>query len=207
MATAERTVVRPLSVKSVVSTRLPFRTRPAAGDEPRNGFVTQSSAPIVALLGDSTASVVTATAVRLARDLDAPLVFVYVRRGPSTMLGEPYYQRRLSRQLLQARGALEGALRTAAQDGMRASGEILEGRVVARLIDFARNRDARMLVVGQRARFARSVWRRLGDASTVPVVVVNQSRREGRETSALAGAVAPAVRTTPSQVGWTRARR
>ncbi len=207
MATTDCIVARPSSVKTAVAARLPTQTRSVAGEVARNSFATQSSAPIVALVGDSTASVVIATAVQLARDLDAPLVFVYVRRGPSTMLGQPYYQRRLSTQLLEARHALETAVFAAANAGVRASGEILEGRVVSRLIDFARIRKARMLVLGQRTRFRRSVWSRLGDTSSFPVVVVDQSRRERRETSALAGAVAPAVRTAPGRSGQARARR
>ena len=207
MAMTEQTVARPSSVTSGGPPGLPMRTRHGVGAEPRRGLVKQTNPPIVALLGDSTTSVVTATAVRLARDLDAPLVFVYVRRGPSTMLGAPYYQRRLSRQLLQARRALEAALFAAAHDGVRASGEILEGRIVSRLIEFARVRNARVVVLGQRTRFGRSVGRRLVDASIVPVLVVNQSRRGRRETPGLAGVDVPAVRTAATELNHARARR
>ena len=206
MAMTEQTVARPSSVTSVGPPGLPMRTRHGGGAEPRRGLVKQTNAPIVALLGDSTTSVVTATAVRLARDLDASLVFVYVRRGPSTMLGAPYYQRRLLRQLLQARQALDAALFAAAHDGVRASGEILEGPEVSRLMEFARIRNARVVVLGQRTRFGRSVGRRFVDASSVPVLVVNQSRREGRETPALTGADVPAVRTA-AELNHVRARR
>jgi len=37
--------------------------------------------------------------VRLAGELAAPVVFVYVRRGPPDVLGESYYQRRLDAEM------------------------------------------------------------------------------------------------------------
>lgn len=49
------------------------------------------AAPIVVAVDDTRAAVAAAEAgVRLARDLAAPLVFVCVRRGPSSALGKPY---------------------------------------------------------------------------------------------------------------------
>jgi hypothetical protein len=55
-----------------------------------------NAAPIVVAVDNTRAAAEAAhAAVRLARDLEAPLVFVYVRRGPSSALGEPYYQRGL----------------------------------------------------------------------------------------------------------------
>jgi len=58
------------------------------------------AAPIVVAVDNSRAAATAAqAAVRLARGLTAPLVFVYVRRGPSSALGEPYYQRRLDAEM------------------------------------------------------------------------------------------------------------
>ena len=55
------------------------------------------AAPIVAAVDGSTASTAAVeTAVRLGAEMDAPLVFVYVRRGPPGSLGAPVYQRRLT---------------------------------------------------------------------------------------------------------------
>jgi hypothetical protein len=55
-------------------------------------------------------------AARLAGELDAPVVFVYVPRGPATFFGAPVYQRRLSREMTRARRVLDRAL-TIAEDG------------------------------------------------------------------------------------------
>jgi Universal stress protein family len=50
-------------------------------------------APIVVAVDPSSATrTAVSDGIRLARDLDAPVIFVYVRRGPSAVLGEPYYQ-------------------------------------------------------------------------------------------------------------------
>ena len=65
---------------------------------------------IVAVDGSPAAAAAVQAAVRLARDLTAPLVFVYVRRGPSSALGEPYYQRRLDAEMRAGRRALDDAL-------------------------------------------------------------------------------------------------
>jgi nucleotide-binding universal stress UspA family protein len=55
----------------------------------------------------------------LAFDLEAPLVFIYARRGPPGFLGTPFYQRRLTRDLERARRVLDQALRVAQLAGSR----------------------------------------------------------------------------------------
>ena len=63
-------------------------------------MVAPSARPVVVAVDDSPAAgAAVRDGVRLAGDLAAPLVFVYVRRGPSTSLGEPYYQRRLDAEM------------------------------------------------------------------------------------------------------------
>ena len=63
-------------------------------------------APIVVAVEDCRAAAAAAqAAVSLARELAAPLVFVYVRRGPSAAFGEPYYQRRLDARMRAGRRA------------------------------------------------------------------------------------------------------
>ena len=64
---------------------------------------TVSDGPLVVGVDGSPASTAAVDAsVRLAQEIDAPIVFVYVRRGPSGLLGEPFYQRRLSAELTRA---------------------------------------------------------------------------------------------------------
>ena len=77
-------------------------------------MITSANAPIVVAVDNARAARGAARAsVRLAQELAAPLVFVYVRRGPSSALGEPYYQRRLDEEMRAARLALEHALAVA----------------------------------------------------------------------------------------------
>jgi nucleotide-binding universal stress UspA family protein len=108
----------------------------------------------------------------MARRLSAPVVFVYVRRGPSSMLGEPYYQRRLNAEILAGKRALGIAQTVAERAGVTASSEQLAGHPARRLVEFARLRGARMLVTGsRRRRFGRSVSRRVIADSDRPVLV------------------------------------
>ena len=88
----------------------------------------QNVPPIVAAVDGSRASrAPIREAVRLAGELDAPLAFVYVRRGPAGFFGEPVYQRRLTKEMARARWVLDGALAIANSARVPAHGEILEG--------------------------------------------------------------------------------
>jgi nucleotide-binding universal stress UspA family protein len=112
------------------------------------------------------------TAISLAGELGAPVVFVYVRSGPSSILGEPYYQRGLDAEIAAAKRAIGDALAAAKRAGVAASGEELDGRPAQRLVEFARLRGARLVVVGsRRRRFRRSVARRVIRAADRPVMV------------------------------------
>ena len=133
--------------------------------------------PIVAAVEPRTARAVGHTAARLARELGAPLVFVTVRPSPPAILGVPYYQRRLTRELFRHRKALDTALAVASGYNVMSSGEILEGDTAARIVEFARARQARLIVIGQRRRRLRpSVSRRVIRASEHPVVVATTTR-------------------------------
>jgi nucleotide-binding universal stress UspA family protein len=126
----------------------------------------------VALAELQTARETADTAARLARELDAPLVFVAVRPRVPTVLGSPYYERRLARDLLRSRKALDIALAGATRHGVMSYGEILEGEAARRTVEFAKARNAQLVVVGaRRHRLAPSVSRRVIDASEQPVVV------------------------------------
>jgi len=131
------------------------------------------AAPVIAAVDGSRAAATAAqAAVRLARDLGAPLVFVYVRRGPSSALGEPYYQRRLDAEMGAGRRALSNALAIAAQAGVRATGEQLAGSPAPRVVEFARLRRARLVVLGSRRRRpGRSVSRDVIRGADRPVLV------------------------------------
>lgn len=138
----------------------------------------RSSAPIVAAIDGSAASrPAIESSVRLARELDAPLVFVYVRTGPAGILGEPVYQRRLTREMARARGVVDAALARAHSAGVEATAEILEGVPARRITELARQRRSRAVVVGSRdRRLRRSVSRRVSGSAGRPVVIARRLR-------------------------------
>jgi nucleotide-binding universal stress UspA family protein len=140
---------------------------------------TAEIAPIVAAVDGSPASTVAVeTAVNLAGELDAPIVFVYVRRGPAGFLGVPVYQRRLTKEMARGRGVLDEALEAAAAAGVDAESEILEGAPRRRIAEFARSRGARFVVVGSRRRkVGRSVSRGVARVAGRPVVVAHGLNR------------------------------
>ena len=75
------------------------RTTPHFGAE-SDRPVWFDSAPIVVAVDNSSATeAAVMSGVRLATELGAALVFVYVRRGPWSGLGAPYYRRRLDAEL------------------------------------------------------------------------------------------------------------
>jgi nucleotide-binding universal stress UspA family protein len=135
------------------------------------------AAPIVVAVDDTSAAARAAhAAVRLARDLAAPLVFVYVRRGPSAMLGRPYYQRRLDSEMRAGRRALDDALAIAERADVPATGEEIAGNLARRLVEFARLRGARLVVLGsRRRRLGRSVSHDVIRSADRPVVVAGRT--------------------------------
>jgi len=155
------------------------RTRAARGaPEGAAGSVrARDDRPIVAAVEASGASVAAAReAAQIAVALDAPLVFVYVRRWPWDGLGAPYHQRRLDTEMDTARRALAAALTAAEEKGVAAEAEILEGKPARRVLEFASHRDARLLVLGsRRRRIGRSVSRRVIRTADRPVVVATLS--------------------------------
>jgi nucleotide-binding universal stress UspA family protein len=140
--------------------------------------------PIVAAVDGTEASqAAVEEAVRLGNDLDAPVVFVHVRRGPAGFFGEPVYQQRLTKKMARARRTLERAVAAAARAGVSAEGEILEGSPRTRIPEFARDRGARLVVVGSRKRrLGRSVSSGIVRSAERPVVVAR-----GRRQLAVAG--------------------
>jgi nucleotide-binding universal stress UspA family protein len=140
-------------------------------------MVAPSARPVVVAVDDSPAAAAAIRdGVRLAGELAAPVVFVYVRRGPSAALGEPYYQRRLDAEMRIGERAIAAGIAAARRAGVPASGEQLHGRPARRLEEFARLRDAQFIVVGARRRWlARSVSRTLIRRADLPVLVARRT--------------------------------
>jgi nucleotide-binding universal stress UspA family protein len=143
--------------------------------------VEPSARPVVVAVDDSSAAeAAVRDGVGLAGDLAAPLVFVYVRRGPSAALGEPYYQRRLDDEMRTGDRAIAAGIAAARRHGLPASGEQLHGTPARRLEEFARLRDAQFIVVGARRRWlARSVSRALIRRARLPVLVARRTSPVG----------------------------
>jgi nucleotide-binding universal stress UspA family protein len=139
----------------------------------------QALAPIVAAVDGSAASrAAIGEAVRLGAEMGAPIVFVHVRRGPAGFFGSPVYQRRLTREMARARRVLDRALAVAASAGVPAEGNILQGSPRRRIPEFARDRGARLVVVGSRRRkLGRSVSGGVVRAAGRPVVVARGLHR------------------------------
>lgn len=133
----------------------------------------EEQAPIVAAVDASpTSRAAVEEAIALAAEREAPLVFVYVRRGPAGFLGKPLYQRRLTKAMQRAQRALERGLLVAEAAEVEAEGEILEGSPRRRIVEFARDCGAQLVVVGsRRRRFGRSVGGAVARAADRPVVV------------------------------------
>jgi nucleotide-binding universal stress UspA family protein len=157
-------------MRKAIETRRRAGVREPSGSVRRDG---PDGPPIVAAVdGSSESRAASGEAVRLAAALDAPLVFVYVRRGPAGYFGDTVYQQRLSKELARARHALEAALAVAANEGVDATAEVLEGSPRRRIAEFARHRQARLVVVGSRRRkLTPSVSRGVVQRAGRPVVV------------------------------------
>jgi nucleotide-binding universal stress UspA family protein len=105
-------------------------------------------APIVAAVEPQTAHVTADTAARLARELGVPIVFVTVRPRLPAVPGKPRHQARLARDLFRSRKTLATALAAASRHGVMSYGDIVEGDAAPAIVEFAKARDARLLVVG-----------------------------------------------------------
>lgn len=129
--------------------------------------------------------------VRLAKLLDAQVIFVAVAHSPLPILGDPYYQRALSDSLGAMRAALATAVPFAEERRVPYETDLLEGSPVKRVLDLARSRDVDLIVVGSRGLGAVK-GSLLGSVSTAivhqadrPVLVARPVAR--KETRPLAG--------------------
>jgi nucleotide-binding universal stress UspA family protein len=167
----------PTATDPRVHFRRPLDFAPSRAGALRRAPARPEAAPIVVAVDNSRAATAAVqAAVSLGADLAAPLVFVYVRRGPSSALGEPYYQRRLDAEMAFGRRALTDALAVAEEAGVPATGEQLAGNPARRVVEFARLRAARLVVLGSRQRrLRRSVARGVIRAADRPVLVAGRT--------------------------------
>lgn len=105
---------------------------------------------LVATDGSENADFAVQQALDLARASGAKLVVTYIRRAPLPVLGEPVYQRSLSRELRRAQESTTVAAACARKAGVDAEVEILEGHAADRILELARSRDVDLVVVGSR---------------------------------------------------------
>jgi nucleotide-binding universal stress UspA family protein len=92
--------------------------------------------------------------IELARDAGAIATFVHVWHAPPDIVGEPYYQRRLSGELGESRALVADAERRADEAGVTTESELIEGDPAEQVLEVARLRDADLVVVGSRGRGA-----------------------------------------------------
>lgn len=138
---------------------------------------------VIATDGSAGAWTAVEEGVALASEVGAEVIFVSVRHAVP-LLGDPWYQRRLTVQLVHAREALDRAESEAERLGVRCDCEILEGDPATCIAEAARVHEADLLVVGSRGHGALasaligSVSRGVLDRSPVPVMIVRDRTRE-----------------------------
>jgi nucleotide-binding universal stress UspA family protein len=105
------------------------------------------------------------------------------------VLGTPYYECRLARDLGVAKATVDAALERARQAGIEADGRVLEGSAVDEILSFADNSGADMIVMGSRGHGALagallgSVSNGVVQHSNVPVLVAKQAAPRARQAA------------------------
>lgn len=105
---------------------------------------------LVATDGSDSAEPAVSQAIELARSTGAKLVVAYARHAPLPVLGEPVYQRSLSRELRLAQETTALAATRACGAGVEVEVEVVEGNPAERILELARVRDVDLIVVGSR---------------------------------------------------------
>jgi nucleotide-binding universal stress UspA family protein len=132
---------------------------------------------VIATDGSAGAWAAVQEGVELAYEVGAEVIVVTVRHDIS-LVGDPWYQERLTKQLAHARAALDNAEAEADLRGVLHESEILEGEPANRIAELARARSADLVVVGSRGHgglasaLIGSVSRALLTRSPAPVMVV-----------------------------------
>jgi len=105
---------------------------------------------LIATDGSRASEIAVDEGIELARELDARVMFVFVKDRPSGLLGEPFYQRKLSQEAGNARVAVESAMESAVDHGVEADWEILQGEPATEIVRLASEREADLIIVGSR---------------------------------------------------------
>ena len=144
---------------------------------------------LIATDGSNGSRAAVVAGLELAAAAGADVTVLYVRH-PVEILGEPFYQRKVSRQLEAARTAVDYALSAAHALGVPARGEIAEGDPAKVISELAESRGVDLIVVGSRG-LGRVSGTVLGSVSRAvvhdadrPVLVIKelQSASAGRPT-------------------------
>lgn len=167
--------------------------RPEAGSAQDAGVFRRV---LIASDGSDCARAAVEQGLALARALGAAVMFVVVRHPPLPVLGEPYYEREVARELAKAQEAADDAMSAAAQAGIDADYELLVGTAADEILALAKSRSVDLVVVGSRGRgrfkgaFLGSVSNAVAERSECPVLVVNERvARAGRRTARRVAAV------------------
>ena len=139
---------------------------------------------LVATDGSDEARLAVEEGVDLAAAVGASVIFLSVTRRPPPLVGDPYYQRLLAKELADARAALAEAVAIARERGVPYQRERLEGSAADEIVAFARRHDVDLIVIGSRGRgtvkgaFLGSVSTAVTRRADRPVLVVRE--RTGR---------------------------
>jgi nucleotide-binding universal stress UspA family protein len=127
--------------------------------------------------------------LELARNTRAIATVVYVRHAPLPIVGDPFYERALSKELGRGRDALVDARLYAAAYGLVPETELLEGEPAEQILQLARARGADLIVVGSRGRgevaeaLLGSVSQTIVHGADRPVLVARRRTRRKRRAA------------------------
>jgi len=144
---------------------------------------------VVAIDGSEGSEAAIKEAIQLASAVGAQLTFAYVRKPPSSLLGSPYYECHLARDLGWARAQVDAALERAREANLEARGEVLEGNPVDEILSFADNSRADLIVMGSRGHGALagallgSVSSGVVQHANLPVLVAKQTAPPARRAA------------------------
>lgn len=151
---------------------------------------------LIATDGSECARAAVEQGLALARALGAAVMFVVVRHPPLPVLGDPYYEREVARELAAAQAAADEAMAAAAEAKIDADYELLVGPPADEILALAKSRGVDLVVVGSRGRsrlkgaLLGSVSNAVADKSECPVLVVNQWTARARRRTATQRAAA-----------------
>jgi len=144
---------------------------------------------MVAIDGSEGSDAAIKEAIELAGVVGAHLTFAFVRKPPSSLLGSPFYECHLARDLGWARAGVDSALGRAREAGLQARGEVLEGNAVDEILSFADNSGVDLIVMGSRGHGALagavlgSVSSGVVQHANVPVLVTKQTAPQARRAA------------------------